>query len=58
VSLKHDYTPRYVYSDISGGKVWKAAPQFRAVGVSDDLVERLQNWGLAYPDSAARLQYH
>jgi len=58
VSLQHDYASRYVYSDISGGKVWEAAPHFRAAGVSDNLVERLQKWGLAYTDRAARLQYH
>jgi hypothetical protein len=58
VSLQHDYTPRYRDRDISGGKVWEAAEQFRANGVSDDLVERLQNWGLVYTDRAARLQYH
>jgi hypothetical protein len=58
VSLHQDYTPRYAYRDISGGKVWEAADQFRAAGLSDDLVERLRNWGLAYNDRAARLQYH
>jgi hypothetical protein len=56
--IQHDYTPRSAYSDISGGRVWEAAQQFRAAGVSDDLVERLQNWGTAYTDRAARLQYH
>jgi len=58
MSLRYDYTPRYASADISGGKVWEAAPQFRAAGVSDELVERLQSWGLAYTDRAARLQYH
>ena len=56
--IHHDYTPRDGYSDISGGRVWEAAQQFRAAGVSDDLVVRLQNWGIAYTDRAARLQYH
>jgi hypothetical protein len=56
--IQRDYTPRNGYSDISGGRVWEAAQQFRAAGVSDDLVERLQNWGIAYTDRAARLQYH
>jgi hypothetical protein len=46
------------YSGISGGKVWEAAEQFHAAGVSDDLIERLENWGLTYTDRAARLQYH
>jgi len=58
VSLQHDYRSRYSYGDISGGRVWEAAEQFRAAGVSDDLIQRLQNWGLAYTDRAARLQYH
>jgi hypothetical protein len=56
--IQHDYTPSSAYRDISGGKVWGAAQQFRAAGASDDLVERLQNWGIAYTDRAARLQYH
>jgi len=56
--IQQDYTPRNGYSDISGGRVWEAAQQFRAAGVSDNLVERLQNWGIAYTDRAARLQYH
>ena len=49
---------RYLYGDISGGKVWESAGEFRAAGVSADLVARLQNWGMAYTDRAARLQYH
>ena len=36
----------------------KPAGQFRAAGVSDDLVERLVNWGIAYNNRAAALQYH
>jgi len=56
--IQQDYTPRNGYSDISGGRVWEAAQQFRAAGVSDNLVARLQNWGIAYTDRAARLQYH
>lgn len=54
---QHGYSPRDGYSDISGGKVWEAAEQFRAAGVSDDLVKRLQNWGKTYTDRAARVQY-
>lgn len=54
----HDSSSHYVYPDISGGKTWQAAEQFRAAGVSEGLVDRLQNWGLAYTDRAARLQYH
>jgi len=56
--IQQDYTPRSAYSGISGGRVWEAAQQFRAAGVSDDLVNSLQNWGIAYTDRAARLQYH
>jgi len=56
--IQQGYTPRNGYTDMSGGRVWEAAQQFRAAGVSDDLVEGLQNWGIAYTDRAARLQYH
>jgi hypothetical protein len=45
------------YVDISGGAVWEAAQQFRHAGVRDQLVERLQQWGIVYNDRAARLQY-
>jgi hypothetical protein len=55
--LGHAYLPARTYGDISGGKVWDSAEQFRHAGVSDDLVERLQEWGIAYNDRAARLQY-
>jgi hypothetical protein len=34
--------------DISGGKVWEAAPQFQAAGVGPPLIERLDAWGKAY----------
>jgi hypothetical protein len=54
----HDYSARDSFRDISGGNVWQATEEFRAAGVSQDLVERLENWGLAYTDRAARLQYH
>ena len=56
-ALQRDYKP-HLYSDISGGKVWEAAGQFRAAGVSDDLVARLVNWGIAYNQRAVALQYH
>jgi hypothetical protein len=55
--IRPDYDP-HLYSDISGGRVWEAAKQFRAAGVSDDIVERLVNWGIRYNDRAAALQYH
>jgi hypothetical protein len=51
------YTTPQAYGDISGGKVWESAQQFREVGVSPDLVRRLQQWGIAFIDRAARLQY-
>jgi hypothetical protein len=58
LALTRDYASGYAYSDISGGKVWRAMDQFHAIGVSDDLVGRLQNWGFSYTDRAARVQYH
>jgi hypothetical protein len=57
-SLERDYKPQYAHSDISGGKVWMAARTFRAAGVSDDLVDRLLKWGIAYASRADSLQYH
>jgi hypothetical protein len=57
-SSRSAYTPRRTYADISGGNVWDAAPQFRSAGVSAELVERLEEWGIAFTDRAARLQYH
>jgi hypothetical protein len=57
-SVQRDYVLPYEYLDFSGGKVWEAVQDFRAAGVSDDLVERLRAWGRAYTDRAARLQYH
>jgi hypothetical protein len=55
--VEYHYDPR-LYSDISGGRVWEAARQFRLAGVSGDLVERVVNWGIKYNDRAAALQYH
>jgi hypothetical protein len=51
------YAPPQAYGDISGGNVWEAAQQFRDAGVPPELVRRLQQWGIAYTDRAARLQY-
>jgi len=53
----HAYAPPGRYGDISGGKVWEAAQQFRDAGVAADLVRRLQQWGIEFTDRAARLQY-
>ena len=57
-SLQSDYSAGYAYNGITGGKVWEAAEDFRAAGVSEDLIDRLLNWGAAYTDRADRLQYH
>jgi len=55
--LRRPYTQPRNYGDISGGKVWEASRQFRDAGVPPELVQRLQQWGLAYADRAARIQY-
>jgi hypothetical protein len=52
------YAAPHGYGDISTGKVWEAAQQFRDAGVAPDLVQHLQEWGMAFTDRAARLQYH
>jgi hypothetical protein len=54
---KRPYTQPSSYGDISGGKVWESASEFRDAGVSADLVQHLQQWGVAYNDRAARIQY-
>jgi hypothetical protein len=56
-SLPHSYAAPRSYGNISGGKVWEAAQQFRDAGVGAGLVARLQQWGIAFIDRAARLQY-
>jgi hypothetical protein len=43
--------------DISGGKIWKNEPEFRAAGVSAEVLAQLQKWGNAYMDMARRFQY-
>jgi len=53
-----NYTAPHKYGDVSGGKVWESARQFRDAGVSAELVQRLQRWGITFTDRAARLQYH
>ena len=55
--IRRSYTQPHTYGDISGGKVWEAAKQFRDAGVAPELVQRLQQWGIAYTDRAARIQY-
>ena len=54
---RRPYTQPGTYGDISGGKVWEAARQFRDAGVAPELVQHLQQWGIAYTDRAARIQY-
>ncbi len=54
---RRPYTQPSAYGDISGGKVWESASQFRDAGVAPELVKRLQQWGIAYSDRAARIQY-
>ncbi len=51
------YNASGAYGAISGGKAWEATKQFRDAGVGDELVERLQQWGFAYTDRAARIRY-
>lgn len=55
--VSHHYTPSGTYGNISGGKVWDASQQFRNAGVPPDLVKSLQQWGIAFADRAARIQY-
>ena len=54
---KESYTAPKEFAGVSGGNTWLAAPQFRAAGVSQPSVERLLQWGSAYSNMAARLQY-
>ena len=57
LGLPHPYHSDRIYSEISGGKVWEAAQQFRAAGVSEDLINRILQYGTAYTDRAARIRY-
>jgi hypothetical protein len=54
---QEDYKARRRYGEISGGRTWDAARQFLDAGVGVDLVQRLERWGSAYTDRAARIQY-
>ena len=54
---RHAYAAPRTYGEISGGKVWEAEQQFREAGVAPELVRRLQQWGVAFNDRAARIQY-
>ncbi len=52
-----DYAPLGEIAAISGGNVWKAAPQFEAAGVSPLTIKRLRKWGRDYSSMAASLHY-
>ena len=52
-----EYTPPKAIEEISGSKVWEAAAQFEAAGVSPLTVKRLREWGRAYTNMAASLHY-
>ncbi len=54
---RRPYTQPGYYGDISGGKVWESAKEFRDAGVQAALVKTLQQWGAAYADRAARINY-
>jgi len=43
--------------EISGGKVWDAAPQFEAAGVSPVLIARLNAWGKSWTALAELFHY-
>jgi hypothetical protein len=43
--------------EISGGKVWEAAPQFEAAGVSPVLIARLNAWGKSWAALAELFHY-
>jgi len=54
---RRPYTQPGYYGDISGGNAWQSAKEFRDAGVPPALVKTLQQWGAAYADRAARIQY-
>lgn len=56
-SSDRSYAPPASFGGISGGKVWEAAPSFRAAGVNPEIVRQLERWGAAFTDVAARFQY-
>jgi hypothetical protein len=45
------------FLDISGGKVWEAAPRFQAAGVKMPTLQRLEEWGRAYTALAQLFHY-
>jgi hypothetical protein len=55
--LPGSYEPPKELRAISGGKVWEAAPRFRAAGVDGTLVDRLEVWGREYMAVSSLFQY-
>jgi hypothetical protein len=55
--LPGSYAPPKQLRDISGGKLWEAAPQFRQAGVDAALVHRLEAWGAEYAAAATLFRY-
>jgi hypothetical protein len=56
-ATKSAYAAPRTYGEITGGKVWESAKQFREAGVAPELVQRLQQWGISYHERAVRIQY-
>ncbi|HTQ62672.1 MAG TPA: hypothetical protein VMI32_20770 [Candidatus Solibacter sp.] len=56
-SSRRAYVAPRSYGEITGGKVWEAAKQFRDAGVPPELVARLQAWGISYHEREVRIQY-
>ena len=42
---------------VTGGRAWDALPAFRELGVRPALLKRLEAWGTAWTEVAARFQY-
>jgi hypothetical protein len=55
--LAGSYTRPADLQGISGGRAWEAAAEFRAAGVRQPLVERLETWGRKYNDLAGLFHY-
>jgi hypothetical protein len=55
--LAGSYAPPKDLQDVSGGRVWAAAHEFRGIGVDVDLVERLVVWGREFMRASALFQY-
>lgn len=55
--LPDSYEPPAELRAISGGKVWESGPAFRAAGVDEKLVDRLELWGRQYMTMSSLFQY-